>query len=43
MIGNKYRCAGIERFETSEQRGLGGSGQIQFGQDNPVGDGDLLL
>ena len=43
MIGNEHRCAGIEFFETADQRGSGRSGQIQFGQDNPVGDRDLLL
>ena len=43
MIGNEHRRAGIELFETAEQRGFGRSGQIQFGQDDPVGDGDLLL
>ena len=43
MIGNEHRCAGIELFKTAEQRGFGRSGQIQFGQDDPVGDGDLLL
>ena len=43
MIGNDHRRAGIEPFKTLEQRGLGRSGQIQFGQDNSIGDGDLLL
>ena len=43
MIGNEHRCAGVERFKTAEQRGFGRSSQIQFGEDNPVSDGDLLL
>ena len=43
MIGNEHRRAGIEFFKTAKQRGFGKSGQIQFGQNNSVGDGDLLL
>ena len=43
MIGDEHGCAGIELFETTEQHGFARSGQIQFGQDNPVRDGDLLL
>ena len=43
MIGNEHRCAGIERRKTAEQGGFGRPGQIQFSQDDPVGDGNLLL
>ena len=43
MIRSEHRRAGIEFLETAQQHGSGRSGQIQFGQDDPVGDGDLLL
>ena len=47
MIGNQHRRAGVEFFKAAEQGGRGRIGQIageiRFGQDDAVGDRDLLL